>query len=220
MRGCGRVERPAFPAPSEFQMRFTLPKLARTTRRECRGVCVLHPSSPRSGGVETSEARSWVAHRERSERCDGWGAVSGKRGIRALAWAAPTRRFAPPSPQKVTKGGGIRKTKLALAMKPVARMSEARSGASVRNRSRISLQQEVRGIPIVRETGATMMLSNSSRSIALHGGLEFFAEFGKFIGGEIADRPVVQAAVAPGSDVESLKRFSAGRTAQRCWRSG
>src|SRR4051812_18874003 len=26
-------------------------------------------------GVETSEARSWVAHRERSERCVGWGSV-------------------------------------------------------------------------------------------------------------------------------------------------
>ena len=50
MRGCGRVERPAFPAPSEFQMRFTLPKLARTTRRECRGVCVLHPSSREAVG--------------------------------------------------------------------------------------------------------------------------------------------------------------------------
>ena len=76
MRGCGRVERPAFPAPSEFQMRFTRCQNSRAPRGENVEVCVCFIPPPRSGGVETSEARSWVAHRERSERCDGWGAVS------------------------------------------------------------------------------------------------------------------------------------------------
>ena len=39
-----------------------------------------------------------VAHREQSERCDGWGCFR-KQGILAFVCAAPTRRFAPPSPQ-------------------------------------------------------------------------------------------------------------------------
>ena len=47
-----------------------------------------------------------VAHRERSERCDGWGACFHKGTLRALPCATPTRRFAPPSPQ----GGGIKAT--------------------------------------------------------------------------------------------------------------
>src|SRR3954452_20662716 len=54
-------------------------------------------------------------------------------------------------------------------------------------------------------------LNLSPRRTALHRGLEFLAEFGKFVGGEVADRPVVQPAVAPASDVESLKRFGRGR---------
>src|ERR671918_782917 len=41
MRGCGRIERPAFPAPSEFQMRFMSAKLARLARRDRAGVFVL-----------------------------------------------------------------------------------------------------------------------------------------------------------------------------------
>jgi hypothetical protein len=64
MRGCGRIARPAFPAPSEFQMRFNLAKLAREraarSRRcgcECRGGFI-----PPTCGVETSEARSVGGH--------------------------------------------------------------------------------------------------------------------------------------------------------------
>src|SRR5664279_1551829 len=34
-----------------------------------------------------------------------------------------------------------------------------------------------------------------ARAAALHRGLEFLAELGEFVGGEIADRPVVQAPV-------------------------
>jgi hypothetical protein len=51
MRGCGRIVRPAFPAPSEFQMRFITgktraPRAARPRRCRCvykrdrRGVCI------------------------------------------------------------------------------------------------------------------------------------------------------------------------------------
>src|SRR3954454_1986110 len=36
-------------------------------------------------------------------------------------------------------------------------------------------------------------------------------EFGEFVGGEIADRPIMQAALAPASDVESLKALGPGR---------
>jgi hypothetical protein len=34
MRGCGRIERPAFPAPSEFRMALHNAKLARNARRD------------------------------------------------------------------------------------------------------------------------------------------------------------------------------------------
>ncbi len=33
-RGCGRIERPAFPAPSEFRERHVQAKLAQNTRRD------------------------------------------------------------------------------------------------------------------------------------------------------------------------------------------
>ena len=42
-----RVERPVFPAPSEFQMASRLAKLARSARRECRDVCELSATSLR-----------------------------------------------------------------------------------------------------------------------------------------------------------------------------
>ena len=38
MRGCGCIEHPAFPAPSEFQMALHSAKLARITRRDRGGV--------------------------------------------------------------------------------------------------------------------------------------------------------------------------------------
>src|SRR4051794_7901925 len=56
----------------------------------CNRIVGLHPSS--------REAVGRVAHRERSERCVGWGLPQG--GIFAFACATPTRRFAPPSPRK------------------------------------------------------------------------------------------------------------------------
>jgi hypothetical protein len=40
MRGRERVERPAFPAPSEFQMALCLANLARYAWRDRGGVCV------------------------------------------------------------------------------------------------------------------------------------------------------------------------------------
>ena len=40
--------------------------------------------------------------------------------------------------------------------------------------------------------------------------LEFLAEFRQFVGAEIADRPVVQAAVAPAADVVALEGFGPG----------
>jgi len=40
MRGCGCIERPAFPAPSEFQMALHDAKLARVPRRDRGGVGV------------------------------------------------------------------------------------------------------------------------------------------------------------------------------------
>jgi hypothetical protein len=49
MRGCGCIERPAFPAPSEFQMALHDAQLARCTRRDRGGVGV--------GGGENLEVR-------------------------------------------------------------------------------------------------------------------------------------------------------------------
>jgi hypothetical protein len=48
MRGYGRIERPVFPAPSEFQMASHDPNLARITRRDRGGVGVF--TSPRLRG--------------------------------------------------------------------------------------------------------------------------------------------------------------------------
>jgi hypothetical protein len=52
-----------------------------------------------------------------------------------------------------------------------------------------------------------------ARAAALCRGLEFLAELGEFVGGEIADRPVVQAPVAPAPDVEALNGFGLGGAA-------
>src|SRR5450631_160424 len=51
------------------------------------------------------------------------------------------------------------------------------------------------------------------RTPTLHRALELLAEIGKFIGGDVADRPVVQATLAPAPDVESLDGFGSGRAA-------
>ena len=48
---------------------------------------------------------------------------------------------------------------------------------------------------------------------AAHRRFELLAELGKFIRGKVADRPVVQAALAPAPDVESLQRFGLGGAA-------
>jgi hypothetical protein len=65
-RGCGRIARPAFPAPSEFQMRFALAKLARPARRDRGGVgvntAVPHPS-PLWGGIRKSGSPSSRPHK-------------------------------------------------------------------------------------------------------------------------------------------------------------
>src|ERR1700730_19430174 len=55
--------------------------------------------------------------------------------------------------------------------------------------------------------------SNSPRRSAPHHAFELVAEFGEFVPGEIADRPVVQAAIAPAPDVETLDRIHPGRAA-------
>jgi len=121
MRGCGRVERPAFPAPSEFQMRLTTDKTradhaARSRRCGCVNCPRCHCEEQRDEAIQLScswcqiwiaslalamtvhkriaalsslslrtvqrhrgsypssrEAVGRVAHRERSERCGGWG---------------------------------------------------------------------------------------------------------------------------------------------------
>src|ERR1051325_10710873 len=53
----------------------------------------------------------------------------------------------------------------------------------------------------VRDTGSPR---------APHRGLELLAELGEFIGAEIADRPVVQPALAPAPDVKALDGFGFG----------
>ena len=49
--------------------------------------------------------------------------------------------------------------------------------------------------------------------------LELLAEFGEFVGADIADRPVVQSALAPAADVESLHGLGPWRRDARCSRS-
>src|SRR3954454_4893807 len=51
--------------------------------------------------------------------------------------------------------------------------------------------------------------SRSARP-APHCRSKLLPEFGEFVGGDIADRPIMQAALAPASDVESLKALGPG----------
>ena len=57
-----------------------------------------------------------------------------------------------------------------------------------------------------------------SRTSAPQCALELFAEVGELVGGEVADRPVVQAAFTPVPDVEALQGFDLGRRGVRYWR--
>ena len=61
MRGCGRIERPAFPAPSEVQMALPPAKLARSARRDRGGVGELRGLSLR-GANATKQSTFPVAH--------------------------------------------------------------------------------------------------------------------------------------------------------------
>jgi hypothetical protein len=59
-RGCGRIERPAFPAPSEFRGREIQVKLARNPRRDREAVFVhggLFENRIRTAGGRVSENR-------------------------------------------------------------------------------------------------------------------------------------------------------------------
>src|SRR5260370_30174690 len=47
----------------------------------------------------------------------------------------------------------------------------------------------------------------------LHRALELLAELGEFVGGDVGDRPVVQPALAPASDIEALERLGPRRAA-------
>src|SRR5258708_12145958 len=62
--------------------------------------------------------------------------------------------------------------------------------------------------PLARNDGL-----NSSRRAAPHRGFELIAELGEFVGGDIADRPVVQSPIAPAPDIEALDGFDLGRLA-------
>jgi hypothetical protein len=127
MRGCGCIEHPAFPAPSEFQMRFIHPKLARPARRDRGGVGVssgeygshvlriIRAAIARSAtasavsisptrAVETSEARSGVA------RSAGWGYLDKRHSRPHPSHRSRSSRCALP-PHKV---GGIRKSEMSL----------------------------------------------------------------------------------------------------------
>src|SRR5450432_3308311 len=50
----------------------------------------------------------------------------------------------------------------------------------------------------------------SSHRPCPHRGFELVAELGEFVGGEIADRPVVQSPLAPAPDIESLDGVDPG----------
>jgi hypothetical protein len=113
MRGRERVERPAFPAPSEFQTALCLAKLARIARRDrgavgelraasCahdNGIAGLHPSSREAVGSRRAKLALRVA------RSAGWG-LSFRGGSTPPDWPSashPPHRFAE---------GGIRKIEL------------------------------------------------------------------------------------------------------------
>ena len=54
MRGCGRIERPAFPAPSEFQMRFMIGKTRERMRGEKAEACLFCSAGSRTQATGAS----------------------------------------------------------------------------------------------------------------------------------------------------------------------
>src|SRR5882757_3747339 len=68
-------------------------------------------------------------------------------------------------------------------------------------------------IALALESWFAGTMLKSSRSTRPHRALELFAELGKLVGGEVADRPVIHAALAPAPDIESLQRLDFGGAA-------
>src|SRR5256885_1964188 len=68
------------------------------------------------------------------------------------------------------------------------------------------------GDGIGRELAGVNSCDASASRPAPHCRSKLLRKFGEFVGGEIADRPIVQASLAPASDVESLKALGPGRT--------
>src|SRR3954466_3589199 len=68
-----------------------------------------------------------------------------------------------------------------------------------------SVELHRRGVWVPAFAGTTL-----TRRSAAHRAFELVAELGEFVAGEIADRPVVQAAIAPAPDIEALDRLDPG----------
>src|SRR3984893_17068700 len=68
-------------------------------------------------------------------------------------------------------------------------------------------------IALALESWFAGTMLKSSRSTRPHCALELLAELGQLIRREVADRPVVQSALAPAPDIESLQRLDFGGAA-------
>src|SRR6266705_698877 len=60
-RGCGCIERPAFPAPSEFQGERFHAQLGRFTPRDREGMCHRHCEEPLRRSNPAFFAARWIA---------------------------------------------------------------------------------------------------------------------------------------------------------------
>src|ERR1700686_886789 len=158
----------------------------RSWQRRCR----LESPAPPSGALEWAP-RGFAAVRQATDRSPAWGNRVGLTP-RPLLPVYPNQRTSQDRPDRSVCA-------ITGSHQPVARMSEATSGND-RNAGPAFR---------VRSSG----LRFSARRPRRHRGLELLAELGEFVGGDVADRPVVQPPVAPASDVESLDGVDLGRAA-------
>src|SRR5881392_1245286 len=118
MRGCGRIERPAFPAPSDFQTRKSNRQNS-GTRREIAEVCVQLSSTviARSESDEAIHLRScdaepWIASLAHAMTACSAEVSARDTGPREHPDIAPTPASASLRPTLPTKGGGRRRSDL------------------------------------------------------------------------------------------------------------
>src|ERR1700722_15315233 len=98
-----------------------------------------------------------------------------------------------------------------MTSSPPATRCPARSGRSARRWSTTRCASR-RKRPAIVVPPACAMATPRRLTAGPQRGLELVAEFGEFVGADVADRPEVHALFAPAPDIEALHGFHLGRT--------